>query len=156
MSNRNHSIPPLTDVEEAEIQRQIAADPDNPEITDEQAAQAKPFAEVFPDLAASIKRERRLEEAERLRAHPPLFVTDEQLRVIVAPHIGRASFISIIWELEKTGFPAKNSGFRGRYLPAVRAWFDAQWGLGGHGNQVIVAEDGEENWNPPPPRTRKR
>lgn len=54
----SHPIPPLTDDQEAEIQRQIAADPDNPEITDEQAAQGKPFAEVFPDLAASIKRER--------------------------------------------------------------------------------------------------
>ena len=48
----------LTDAEEAEIQRLIACDPDNPEITDEQIAEAKLFGEVFPDLAASIKRRR--------------------------------------------------------------------------------------------------
>jgi uncharacterized protein (DUF4415 family) len=48
----------LTDDEEAEIQRMIASDPDAPEATDEQIAQAKPFAEVFPDLMASIKRGR--------------------------------------------------------------------------------------------------
>ena len=31
---------PLTDAEEAEIQRMIASDPDNPELTDEQIAGA--------------------------------------------------------------------------------------------------------------------
>ena len=51
-------IPPITDEEEAEIQRQIAEDPDNPELTDEELAQARPFAEVFPELAESIRRGR--------------------------------------------------------------------------------------------------
>ncbi|MGI6854998.1 BrnA antitoxin family protein [Mesorhizobium sp. 1B3] len=49
---------PLTDEEEAEIQKRIASDPDNPEITDDQARKGKPFAEAFPDLAESIKRSR--------------------------------------------------------------------------------------------------
>lgn len=31
---------------------------DSPELTDEQLAKAKPFAEVFPELAASIRRGR--------------------------------------------------------------------------------------------------
>lgn len=31
---------------------------DNPELTDEELASARPFAEVFPDLAASIRRAR--------------------------------------------------------------------------------------------------
>ena len=31
---------------------------DSPEATDEELAQARPFAEVFPDLAASIRRGR--------------------------------------------------------------------------------------------------
>ncbi len=47
---------PLTDDEEAEIQRMIASDPDNPELTDEQIAGLRPFAEVFPVLAENIKR----------------------------------------------------------------------------------------------------
>lgn len=51
-------IKPLTDAEEAEIQRQIASDPDAPEATDEQLANARPFAEVFPDLMESMRRSR--------------------------------------------------------------------------------------------------
>lgn len=51
-------IPPLSDEEEAEIQRQIASDPDDFEATDEQLAQAKPFVEMFPELAESIRRSR--------------------------------------------------------------------------------------------------
>ncbi|MBP7704584.1 MAG: BrnA antitoxin family protein [Caulobacter sp.] len=34
----------------------IASDPDAPEATDEQLAQAKPFAEAFPALADSIRK----------------------------------------------------------------------------------------------------
>ncbi len=48
---------PLTDGEEAEIQKMIASDPDNPELTDEQVANLKPLREVLPDLAASIDKE---------------------------------------------------------------------------------------------------
>lgn len=51
-------IPPLTDEEEAEIQRMIAEDPDDYEATDEELAQARPFAEAFPDLMESIRRSR--------------------------------------------------------------------------------------------------
>ncbi|NNU63794.1 hypothetical protein G9X67_00605 [Rhizobium sp. WYCCWR 11152] len=39
---------PLTDKEEAEIQKMIASDPDSPELTDEELAKARPFREVFP------------------------------------------------------------------------------------------------------------
>ncbi|HEV2514165.1 MAG TPA: BrnA antitoxin family protein [Devosia sp.] len=66
----------LTDAEEAEVQRMIASDPDNPEATDTQIAQAKPFADAFPALAEAIKRGRgrpRLEnakEAVTLRLDP--------------------------------------------------------------------------------------
>jgi len=62
-------VPPLTEEEEAEIQRQIAADPDAPEATDEQIAQARPFAEVFPDLAESIRRSRGRPKAEKRLQH---------------------------------------------------------------------------------------
>lgn len=43
---------------EARIQKMIASDPDNPELTDAQIAKGKPFARAFPELAASIKRSR--------------------------------------------------------------------------------------------------
>jgi uncharacterized protein (DUF4415 family) len=49
---------PLSDKEEAEIQKQIAADPDDSEATDAEIAQAKPFKEALPELYASIQRTR--------------------------------------------------------------------------------------------------
>jgi uncharacterized protein (DUF4415 family) len=56
MGSRNRRIRPLTDEEEAEIQREIAADPDAPEATDEELAQGRPFAEMFPELAEKMRR----------------------------------------------------------------------------------------------------
>ena len=44
---------------EDEIQRMIASDPDAPEITDEQLAQAKPFGEAFPALANTMRKNAR-------------------------------------------------------------------------------------------------
>lgn len=58
MKTRFSNKRPLTDAEEAEIQRMIASDPDNPEITDAEMARARPFAEVFPEMAAAIRRGR--------------------------------------------------------------------------------------------------
>ena len=55
-SKKFSSKRPLTDDEEAEIKRMIASDPDNPELNDEQIAGLRPFAEVLPALAESIKR----------------------------------------------------------------------------------------------------
>jgi len=49
---------PLTDAEEAQVQRMIASDPDNPELTDDEIARLRPLAEVLPALAESIKRGR--------------------------------------------------------------------------------------------------
>ncbi|MCJ2136514.1 BrnA antitoxin family protein [Methylobacterium sp. J-026] len=51
-------LPPITDAEEARIQAGIAADPDSPEVTAEQARDARPFAEAFPELAATLRRSR--------------------------------------------------------------------------------------------------
>jgi uncharacterized protein (DUF4415 family) len=55
-SKKFSSNRPLTDDEEAEIQRMIASDPDNPELTDEQIAGLRPFGEVLPALAESARR----------------------------------------------------------------------------------------------------
>jgi uncharacterized protein (DUF4415 family) len=52
------TLPPLTPKDEVRIQAQIASDPDNPELTDAEIASLKPFTEVFPTLAESIKRAR--------------------------------------------------------------------------------------------------
>jgi uncharacterized protein (DUF4415 family) len=48
----------LTDRAEAAIQAKIASDKDAPEASDAELAQAKPFAEVFPDFMETIRRGR--------------------------------------------------------------------------------------------------
>jgi uncharacterized protein (DUF4415 family) len=71
-------IRPLTDEEEARIQAGIAADPDNPEVTEEQMAELRPFAEACPDLMAVIKRS---------RGRPKLDVPKEAVTLRVSPEI---------------------------------------------------------------------
>lgn len=51
-------LPPLTARDEAEIQHQIAADSDDHDSTDAELAVARPFSEVFPELAQNIRRAR--------------------------------------------------------------------------------------------------
>ena len=58
MESRKRGHMDLSDAEEAEIQRQVAEDPDDWISTDEELANARPFAEVFPELAESIRRTR--------------------------------------------------------------------------------------------------
>lgn len=85
-------------------------------------------------------------------AAPPLFVTDRQLRDLVAPHIGIDRFRSILRALEPKGFSRVSTQFRARDYPAVCAWFDQRYGVASHG--VAMAEGGPENWDAPPKRGR--
>ena len=57
MTKRNIPIPPLTDAEEAEIQRQIAEDPDDAEATDEQLAQARELLDKHRDAVEMLVKE---------------------------------------------------------------------------------------------------
>ncbi|MGR6466576.1 BrnA antitoxin family protein [Rhizobium sp. PAMB 3182] len=72
MTGKLKHLRPLTDEEEAEIQRAIALDPDAPEATDEELAQARPFAEVLPDLHESIQRSRGRPPVDNPRKHVSL------------------------------------------------------------------------------------
>jgi uncharacterized protein (DUF4415 family) len=72
---------PLTDEEEAEIQRMIASDPDNPELTDEQIANLRPLREVLPDLAAAIEREI------ARRGRPPVENPRRQVSIRLDPEV---------------------------------------------------------------------
>ncbi len=54
MTDRNRN--PVSDTEEERIQKMINSDPDAPEITDEQMAEAKPFADAFPALAGNMRK----------------------------------------------------------------------------------------------------
>ncbi|MDO9417338.1 BrnA antitoxin family protein [Pararhizobium sp.] len=58
MKEKHRNITSVSAADEALIQAQIAADPDDGDATEEDLAQAKPFAEVFPDLFESIRRAR--------------------------------------------------------------------------------------------------
>lgn len=54
-----------------QIQRMIASDPEAPEATADQLAQARPFFEAFPALADTMRRN--LEGRPRQRAQRSLF-----------------------------------------------------------------------------------
>ena len=54
MTNKKHTL--ISDAEEARIQKMIASDPDSPELTDDDMASAKPFAEAFPKIAETMRR----------------------------------------------------------------------------------------------------
>ena len=54
MRNNNFIVP--SDEEDACINTGIALDEDNPELTDEQFAQLRPFTEALPDMATTLKR----------------------------------------------------------------------------------------------------
>ena len=81
MGTKFKNLHPLTDAEEAEIQAQIAADPDDFEATDEQLAAARPFREVLPDLAKSIDREI------ARRGRPPLDNPKEAVTLRLDPDV---------------------------------------------------------------------
>jgi uncharacterized protein (DUF4415 family) len=58
MKKNKKRIQPISDEEEAAIQRGIAEDSDNPEWTEGDFKNARPFEEAFPELAESIRRGR--------------------------------------------------------------------------------------------------
>jgi len=54
MTAKKHTL--ISDAEEARIQEMISSDPDAPEVTPEEAANAKPFTEAFPALAEAMRK----------------------------------------------------------------------------------------------------
>lgn len=81
MSAKFSSKRPLTDEEEVEIQRMIASDPDNPELTEEEIANMRPLREVLPDLAAAIDREL------ARRGRPPVENPRRQVSIRLDPDV---------------------------------------------------------------------
>lgn len=94
---------PLTEAEEAEIQSMIASDPDAPEASEAQIAQARPFAAVFPDLSASIDRE----IARRGPGRPPVKAPKVAVTIRVEPEV-----------LQR--FQAQGKDWRNRMTEALR------------------------------------
>lgn len=81
MSAKFSSKRSLTDEEEVEIQRMIASDPDNPELTEEEIANMRPLREVLPDLAAAIDREL------ARRGRPPVENPRRQVSIRLDPDV---------------------------------------------------------------------
>ena len=100
-------LKPLTDAEEARIQALIESDPDNPEATEEELAQAKPFAEVFPDLAARFQVEIEKRKAGRPKAEAPR----QTISLRVDPAVLEA-------------FKATGPGWQTRMHEALREWIE--------------------------------
>jgi len=78
MTAFNRTIPPLSDEDEARIQRLIADDPDASEASDEQLAQAKPFVEAFPQFAEAVR---------RARGRPPVDSPRQQVSLRLDPDV---------------------------------------------------------------------
>ena len=73
----------LTDAEEAEVQRRIALDPDNPELTDEQLDQMRPAREALPpELYAAL--------ASRPRGRPKVEKRKVEVKLRLDPEIVEA------------------------------------------------------------------
>ncbi len=77
-----------------------------------------------------------------------LFVDDQELRHLMAPHVGRDRFAAAIKALEREGFPERNPLFRGRYFPAVKTWLDQRYGAGSNG-ATSTAQDEPEDFDAP-------
>ena len=102
-------LKPLTDEEEARIQAQIAADPDNYESTDEELAQAKPMAEALPELHAALM----AEIAKRKAGRPKAAVTKQTIAIRLDPDVLEA-------------FKATGPGWQTRMNQALREWIERQ------------------------------
>jgi hypothetical protein len=88
-----------------------------------------------------VDRTRRGQHSPRGATSDSLFIPDGELHRRVAAHLGRDRFRAAIRVMESEGFPPMNSLFRGRYWPAVKAWFDNR-----NGGANAGAEDGQENF----------
>ena len=77
-----------------------------------------------------------------------LFVTDDELRQRIAPHLGRDRFRAALKACEDADplFPRIHSLWRGRYWPAVRAWLDRTQEVGSNDLAGSV-QDGPENFD---------
>jgi uncharacterized protein (DUF4415 family) len=74
---------------------------DSPELTDEQLAQARPFAEVFPDLAESIRRSRGRPKAEKRLQHVSIRLDPEVVAKFKATGKGWQSRINEVLKAAK-------------------------------------------------------
>jgi len=72
----------------------------------------------------------------------PLFATDEQIGEVVMGPGTTKEWHAMLPLLERRGFPSIDGLLGGRYVPAVKAYFDREWYV--HGSTSIRDPHGEE------------
>ncbi|WP_439406405.1 hypothetical protein ACNJX9_34030 [Bradyrhizobium sp. DASA03076] len=87
----------------------------------------------------------------------PLFASEMDVSVALMGPGRYSEFRAIVPLLERRGFPKIDGLMGGRYTPAVRAFFDLEYGLYAQGRgSVYGAIDGPENFGSYQGRARKR
>jgi hypothetical protein len=76
----------------------------------------------------------------------PLFATDDVIGAVLLGPERVAEFKEMVPLLEARGFPKIDTLMGGRYVPAIRAHFDHQYGLDRNGD-VPLTPDGTEHFD---------
>lgn len=71
----------------------------------------------------------------------PLFASDEDIGEAVLGFERRREFVAMASALQPVGFPRFNPFYKGRYVPAVRDFFEREYGSI---NGVHMVPDGKE------------
>ena len=77
----------------------------------------------------------------------PLFVTDRLLGAALLGPDRAQEWRQIVPMLESRGLPKVDQLMGGRYVPAVRAFFDRRYGLDHSADNVPLAPDGVEDFD---------
>jgi hypothetical protein len=73
----------------------------------------------------------------------PLYANDDQIGAAILGEARAKEWRSIALGLERKGLPPVDPIHRGRYVPAVKQWYDRRHGVG---TTTIGKADGPEDW----------
>jgi len=79
----------------------------------------------------------------------PLFADDRAIGQALLGTARAAEWQKIVPIYERRGFPAIDPNMQGRYVPAVRAFFDREYGLAGATLSKPQGVERPDTWNAP-------
>jgi hypothetical protein len=88
-----------------------------------------------PDVPKKRRRQPKIDDL-------PLFASDEQLSAVVMGPGKVKEWLAILPLLERRGFPSIDGLLGGRYVPAVKAYFDREWRV--HSEHHVREPHGQE------------